>query len=59
MDWAVETESECGSWARLGVSGTVFGPVAQDEGLCGRSGPGTATDGSRPGAVSQALGVSG
>ncbi len=39
MDWGVESESECGSWAALGVSGTRFGPAAQDEGLGGRSGP--------------------
>ena len=39
MDWAVETESECGSLAALGVSGTVFGPVAQDEGRGGCIGP--------------------
>lgn len=40
-DWAVETESEGGSRAAFGVSGTAFGPVAQDEGLCGRSRPAT------------------
>ena len=45
MDW--ETESERGSFAVLGVSGTVFVPVAQDEGLGGRSGPTTATGGHR------------
>jgi len=47
IDWTVETASEFGSWAALDLSVTVFGPVAQDEGLSGRSGPTTDTHANR------------
>ena len=39
MDWMVETASGFGLCAALDVSVTVIGPVAQDEGLGGGSGP--------------------
>ena len=45
MDWTVETASGFGSWAALDVSVRVIGPVAQDEGVGGRSGPGRDTHG--------------
>ena len=39
IDWMVETASELGPWGGLGLSGTVFGPVAQGERLGDGSGP--------------------
>lgn len=45
MDWMVETASGFGLCAALDVSVTVIGPVAQDEGLGGGSGPTTVTAG--------------
>ena len=49
MNWAVETVGDFGSWAAFGMSGTVFGPVTQDEGL---------GDGSRPTTADIGRGVS-
>ena len=47
MDWTVETASGFGSWAALDVSVRVIGPVAQDEGVGGRSGPSPASSDQR------------